>query len=294
MSKAQTQITLAANQVFCFMTCPNVASNAAYASVVFAVGAASGGIFATDGAWKSATVGDLVGPFGTIVRMSTNTPYNNIILAGGYEYSCVGAGLKFTYEGAELYKGGTMRYVYDKESSYNLTNDWTVDTVNGLITFVNASANTVRQSINKDNVVEINASPTSFGYYEGGNTSTAYSAGGGGVAAIGGASATTFFGDKPTVIGYYVNTSGQQISFHVDVVEHWSISHPDIQTLQTPSYAHGPMATHVAAVMDNVRQNHAGTPNTHHTSVAKETVKAMQSPLGHEALNIGLRMALGA
>lgn len=292
MAKAQTQITLTSGQMFAFMVTPNIASDATYASVVFAVGASTGGVFTTNGQWKSATVGDQVGAWGTIVRLSTNTPYTAATLADGYEYACVGSGLKFTYEGSELYRGGTMRYVYDKENGYNIGSDWMNDNVNDLVNYVNRSANTVRQSLNSDNVVEMNTSATTFTYNEAEEFGTAYSAGGNQVYLLGGTTATTYFSGKPNVIGYYVNTSGNTISFHVDVVEHWSISNHRIQTLQTPSYAHISMATHVGAVMDNVRQNHAGCPNVHHATVASDTVKAMKSPMGHELLNIGLRAAL--
>lgn len=293
MAKSQTQIALSAGQGFCFMATPNIASDSTYASVVFAVGAFSGGVFTTDGAWKNATVGDQVGAFGSIVRLVTNTPYNAATLANGFEYSCVGSGLKFTYEGSELYRGGTLRYLYDKDTAYNTAADWASDTPNGLISYVNSAANTVRQSINKENVVEINTTATSDGYYEAGtNLATAYSPGGGDVALVGGATATTYFSDRPNVIGYFVNTSGNSISFHVDVVEHWAITHPLIQSLQTPSYAHAPMSTHVAALMDNVRQNHAGAPNVRHLDVTKTTLAAMKSPIGHEVLNAGIRAAL--
>jgi len=294
MAKAQTQISLASGQIFCFMACPNLASDSVNASVVFAIGAATNASFATDGLWANATVGDLVGPFGTISRLTTNTPYPNATLATGYEYACTGSGIKFTYEGSELYRGGTLRYVYDKESSYNEPyTDWASKTVNNLITFIDTSPNSIRQSLNKDNVVEINTSATRTEYYAS-NTGyqTCFSAGSNDSALLGGTTKSTRFSLRPNLLGYYVNTSGNTISFHVDVVEHWSVSSPVIQSLQTPSYAHAAMATHVTAVMDNVRQMHAGKPNVHHASVANETVKAMKSPMGHELLNVGLRAAL--
>lgn len=293
MAKAQTQITLTSGQIMAFMFCPNLASDAGQASLVVAVGASSGGVFQTNGFWSSATVGDQVGAFGTITRVSTNTPYPIATLGNNqYEFSCCGAGLKFTYEGSELYRGGTLRYLYDRESAYNISEVWTGDSVNGLITFINGSANTIRQSINKDNVVEINASVEDFGFRRATTIGAAYGVISSTSALLGGNTATTSFGVSPPIIGYYVNTSGNTISFHVDCVEHWSLAHPDIQTLQTPSYAHAPMATHVQAVMANIRQAHAGVPNTNHASVAKTTLSAMKSPMGHELLNIGIRAAL--
>lgn len=296
MAKAQTQISLTSGQMFVFMATPNCANNATHASVVFAIGASNGSNFITDGPWRSATIGDQVGAWGTIARISTNTPYTAATLATGYDFSCVGSGLKFTYEGSELYRGGTLRYLYDKDSGYvNNAGDWTADTPTGLVTYINAAANTIRQSINKDNVVEINTSVVNTGYVDpaGNVLSTSYGVNGA-VASqlIGGASATTVFSLSPAVLGYYVNTSGNTISFHVDVVEHWALTSPDIQSLQTPSYAHVSLATHVSAVMDNVRQAHATTPNTHHATVATDTLKVMKSPIGHELLNVGLRAAL--
>lgn len=293
MAKAQAQIALGIGQGFCYMACPNVASNASYASIMFAVGTFTNGRFAVDGAWKNATGGTHIGPFGATSWITTNTPYDAATLTHGFEYSCVGSGLKFTYEGSELYRGGTMRYLYDKEGAYNAAGDWTADTVNGLIDYVNSAPNTVRQSINKENVVEINTSNIADGYYECGSpVYTTYGVGSNECALIGGTSATTYFGIRPNVLGYFVNTSGAAISFHVDVVEHWSISAATIQSLQTPSYAHAPMSTHVAALMDNVRQTHAGVPNTKHIDVAKMTMSALKSPLGHELLNAGIRAAL--
>lgn len=293
MAKAQTQIALSMNQGFCFMACPNSAADSTYASAVFAVGTFASGIFSIDGPWKNLVVGDQVGSFGTITKLVTNTPYNSATLANGFEYSCVGSGIKFTYEGSELYRGGTLRYLYDKDAAYNVGNDWTTDTPNGLINYVNSAANTVRQSINKENVVEINSTCTADSYYEAVSaTNTAFGPGGGEVSLVGGTTATTYFGLRPNVIGYFVNTSGAAISFHVDVVEHWAVTHPLIQSLQTPSYAHAPMATHVSALMDNVRQNHAGTPNVKHLDVTKTTLAAMKSPIGHELLNAGIRAAL--
>lgn len=293
MAKAQTQITLAGNQGFCFMACPNVSSNPNVASVVFAVGTFAGGVFAVDGFWKNASVGDQVGTFGTITKLVTNTPYASATLATGYEYACIGSGLKLTYEGSELYRGGTLRYLYDKEGTYNDQNNWAADTPNGLINYVNSAANTVRQSINKENVVEINTTNTNDYYYEcSGILGNSYGIGTSETELVGGTLASTYFGLRPTVIGYFVNTSANAISFHVDVVEHWSLTHPTIQTLQTPSYAHSPMSTHVQALMDNVRQNHAGAPNVKHIDVTKTTLSAMKSPIGHELLNAGIRAAL--
>lgn len=80
MAKAQTQIALAAGQGFCFMACPNISSNSNVASVLFAVGAFTGGQFTTDGFWRNATVGDQVGPFGQIIKLTTNTPYSSATL----------------------------------------------------------------------------------------------------------------------------------------------------------------------------------------------------------------------
>lgn len=295
MAKAQAQISLSGIQGFCFMACPNASSDATSASLVIAVGSFSNGKFVTDSTWRNATVGDLVAGAGnSISRLSTNTPYTAATLATGFEYACVGSGLKFTYEGAELYRGGTLRYLYDKDGAYNQTNDWTIDTLNGVIDFVNSAPNTVRQSINKENVVEINTTSTSDFYLESENvTNVSYGVGGFGLTQpVGGTTATTTFGVRPNVIGYYQNTSGNAISFHIDLVEHWSVSSPTIQSLQSPSYSHVGMSVHAAALMDNVRQNHASAPNVKHIDVTKTTMAALKSPIGHELLNAGIRAAL--
>lgn len=301
MAKAQTQITLASGQGFCFMQGSNFSLGNAFPSLIIAVGGFTGGRFTNDGAWKQGTVGDLVGPYGTITRLSTNTPYTATTANNdGIEYACVSSGMRFTYEGSELYKGGTFRYIYDKDGAYNGTGDWQVRTPNGLIDFVNAAANTIRQSINKDNVVEINSSITPSPYIECssgldsayGVPTTAGQPPNNVTALIGGTLASSYFCTSPSVIGYYVNTSGNTISFHIDVVEHWNCSGSVIQSLQTPSYSHVAMSSHVDAVMANVRQDHASKPHTKHVDVAKSTVAAMKSPLGHEILNIGLKAAL--
>jgi len=164
-----------------------------------------------------------------------------------------------------------------------------------LVSYVNAAPNSIRQSINKDNVVEINCSHSDVTDYKQANgvNSTAYGVGGDTDAQlIGGSAATRVFGVSPTMLGYYINTSANTISFHVDLVEHWSIAHPTIQALQTESYSHASMSSHVASLLANTRQAHALQPNSNHVDVAKTTLKAMKSPLGHEVLNIGLRAAL--
>lgn len=305
MAKAQTQITLAAGKMMAFMVCPNAANDASAASVIFLVGTANAGRFDIDGFIRNGIAGVNIwgtGGVNTIIPLSTNTPYSQTTLSGnstvntGVEYACVGNGLKFTYEGAELYRGGTLRYIYDREGGFNHDeSNWTNRTGNNLVDYVNNNPNTIRQSINKDNVVEINCSPEGLaGYFEClAGTDSVYGADDNKQSEyVGGASPTTYFGVRPTVIGYYVNTSGNTISFHIDTVEHWAMSSPIIQSLQTPSYAHTAMATHVSAVMGTIRQQHAGSPNVHHATVAKETVAAMKSPIGHELLNVGIRAAL--
>jgi len=298
MAKAQGQITLTSGQMFCFMVCPNVANDSTSVSMVYAIGNATAGTFGSAGAWKSATAGDAVVNAGNLGFLSTNTPYSaNASL--GYNYASVGSAVKFTYEGAEFYRGGTLRYLYDSEGAYNRdgAGSWTAATVTPatLVSYVNAAPNSIRQSINKDNVVEINCSHSDVTDYKQANgvNSTAYGVGGDTDAQlIGGSAATRVFGVSPTMLGYYINTSANTISFHVDLVEHWSIAHPTIQALQTESYSHASMSSHVASLLANTRQAHALQPNSNHVDVAKTTLKAMKSPLGHEVLNIGLRAAL--
>lgn len=293
MAKAINTVTLTSGQGMCFMQCPNVASDATRPSVVMAIGAFTNGQFATNGSWSNTSVGNLLGPFGVIRVITTNTPYDAGMLSSGFEYSCVGAGLKFTYEGAELYRGGTMRYIYDTEAAFNNNADWTIATVNDVIDFVNTSPNTIRQSINHTNVVEINATPARSTYLEASFVnSTSYSVGSNAQTEIGGTTSSTIFNTNPGVLGYYVNTSGNSISFHVDVVEHWSISNQSIQALQTPSHAHSAMDTHVIGVMANTRQQHASMPNTTHSTVSKTILSAMKSPIGLELLHAGIRAAL--
>lgn len=297
MAKAQAQVVLTASQVLAFMYCPCAANDAVRPSLVMCVGAATNGKFTTAGSFANGT-GTTGISSGTLSYLSTNTPYTSSVISDqGLEYASVGAGIKFTYEGAELYRGGTFRYVYDREGSFNNDDElWTSANIgtNVLIDYINSQANTIRQSINKDNVVEINASMEESIYRETNDPLKVYCGAdaGGNSNLIGGSSSTVTFAYKPSVIGYYVNTSGQSISFHVDLVEHWAMSSPTIQALQSNSYAHAPLATHVASAMASVRQAHASQPNTHHIDVAKTTVRALQSPIGHALLNDAMMAAL--
>lgn len=290
MAKAQTQLTIATGQIMAFMFAPCAANDSTAASVTFCIGAASSGNFTSAASWLA------VIPPGTVSTLTTNTPYSATVLSTGLEVSCVGAGLKFTYEGTELNRGGTFRYIYDREGSYNQAGgDWSTKSPQQLVNYVNSQANTIRQSINKDNVVEINASNEETNYREVNDQSNIWYnvdlvTGGGDVGPAGAILGKA--GLKPCIIGYFVSPASSTVSFHVDAVEHWSIAGSSIQALQTESYAHAPMATHVASVMSSIRQAHATSPNIHHATVASTTVKALRSPLGHELLNAGVMAAL--
>lgn len=290
MAKAQAQISLASGQIMAFMFTPCAANNSTYASLAYCVGAQTGGNFTSTQPWSAGF------PPGAVSILTTNTPYSESVLSDGIEISCVGAGLKFTYEGTELNRGGTFRYIYDREGAYNVDAvNWALVSPSQLVTYVNSQANTIRQSINKDNVVEINASLEESDYREvndGNNVwfgidKSTHGAAVGITATPAGLAAV-----KPAVIGYFVNPSTNAISFHVDLVEHWAMAGSAIQTLQTESYAHASMAVHVNSVMSSIRQAHASTPNVNHASVATTTVKALKSPIGHELLNAGIMAAL--
>jgi hypothetical protein len=293
MAKAQTSITVPSGYIMAFMASPTCSSDATNPSVMIVVGTANAGNFSVTQAFYSGATATAAGL--TYSTLTTNTPYSAANLnAGNFDYCCTGSGLRFTYDGTELNRGGTFRYVYDNEAAYNPPFDWATASAVSLVNFINSAPNAVRQSINKNNVVEINASITRSDYDEATSPfdvcytpDPEYNDN----QPITTAASNIRFAHKPSMLGYYVNP-GSQVTFHVEVVEHWSLSAPTIQALQTPSYAHTQMATHVQAVLMNVRQAHATQPNVHHVDVAKSTVSAMKSPLGHEILNTAIRAAL--
>lgn len=290
MAKAQTQVTLATGQLMAFMVCPCVANDSASLSMAICVGTAASGNFTTNATWVTTP--------GTVQGLTTNTPYAAAVLASGLEASNVGCGVKFTYEGTELNRGGTFRYIYDREGSYN--DDGMIWSLSGatprtLVDFINSNPNSIRQSINVGACVEMNASHEEIAYREVADASNVWfgidgNTSGGSVGPA--ATPTGNIGIKPILLGYYINPSSATISFHIDLVEHWSIAGPVVQTLQTDSYAHAPMAAHVSSVLASARQAHAGTPNVHHSTVTSTTVKALKSPLGHAILNDAIAVAL--
>lgn len=279
-----------------FMCSPNVSSDATSRSVVFAVQTASA--TPMSGGFQSATAGTNVVAGGTLSYINTQTPYTGSFMStSNIEYCLTGAGLRFTYDGPELYRGGTFRYYHDLDE--DLTDGgltWTVDGPAEVIAKVDGSINSIRQSINNNNIVEINAfvSQPAASYVQSGNaTNTAYCPSSNNVASlIGGTTATSYFGVDPMCYGYFTNGTSTAITFYVEAIEHWSLHGGPIQTLQSPSYANATMAEHVSTFLSTARQTHSSQPNIHHVDVMKSTMKAAKSPLGSELLGIALKSAL--
>lgn len=292
MAKANTSISIPAGCYMTFMCTPCIASDSLYTSVVFAIQTASG--TPMSGAFKTGIAGVDVVTGGTLAYLTTNTPYPSSTLlgtgvSGGFEWVCVGSGLRFTYEGAELYKSGTFKYIHDIEQAFNQgLSDWTVKGPASVINFVDSTPNCIRQSINKNNVVEVNSlmparfgtaeAPGYWGFDEG--------------ALVGGASAAKMVGTNPWVVGYFLNSSSASISFHVEAVEHWNISAPAIQALHTESVSHEMLHNQVTNFLRTSRQLHASQPNSHHVDSMKVAKKAIGSPMGHELMNVALTAAL--
>jgi len=264
--------------------------------VVFAVQTAAG--VPMSGAFANALVGTNIVNGGTLSFISTQTPYDGVYLTtNNIEYALSGCGLRFSYDGPELYRGGTFRYYHDTDS--DLTDDlgnWSTDGPADVIAKVDGSINSIRQSINNNNVIEINSFviQPGAGYTQAGNSvNTSYSPeGSNGAAIIGGTTATSYFGTDPMTYGYYVNGSASSVTFYVEAVEHWSLNGGPIQTLQTPSYANATISEHVSTFLAATRQAHSNQPNMHHVDVMKSTIKAAKSPVGSELLGIALRSAL--
>ncbi len=288
MAKANTSVSIPSGCYMVFMANPCVASDSNRPSVVLGVQSVAG--TPMSGPWKNSVAGINVVTGGTISLLSTNTPYPGTTLAGtGYEWQLCGSGIRFTYEGAELYKSGTFKYIHDIENGYNASNtDWTLKGPADIITFVDSAPNSIRQSINKNNVVEVNSYLATASYLSEGTAFYSNSTG----ALIGGASATAIAGTSPPCLGYFLNSSTSSISFHIETIEHWSVSAPALQALHTDSVSHPVLRDQVNNFLQSARQLHASQPNAHHTSVMASAKKAMGSPMGHEVLNAALTAAL--
>jgi len=288
MAKANTSVTVPSGCYMYFMQAPCIAADATYASVIVCVQSAAA--TPVTGTWKNATVGDKVIAGGTLATLATNTPYNGSAITSQFEFANVSCGLRFTYEGAELYKSGTFKYIHDTELSYNDNggSGYLTSSPATLVSFVDSAPNSIRQSINKNNVVEINA--TMQGYGTPIQTPSFWMNSSG--SPVGGASASTYFGTAPGVLGYFLNSSSSSVSFHIETIEHWSISSPTLQALHTDSVTHVALQDQVHNFLASSRQLHAQQPNSHHVAVMKDARKAIGSPLGHEVLNAALTAAL--
>jgi len=293
--RGQAVISIPASCTMVFLCAPNVASDASARSVMFAIQTAAA--TPMSGPFNNAVVGNNVVAGGTLTYINTQTPYAGIYLStNNVEYALAGAGLRFTYDGPELYRGGTFRYYHDLDSDLtDNTQAWAADGPVELINKVDGSINSIRQSINNNNVVEINAYvSTNGGYTESGNVNnTSYSPSADTTTnLVGGTTANSYFGVNPMCYGYYTNTSSNAVTFYVESVEHWSLHGGPIQSLQSPSYANVTLSEHVGTFLSTARQAHATQPNVHHTDVMKSTLKAAKSPIGSELLGIALRGAL--
>lgn len=288
MAKGTTTVSVPAGCSMAFMSAPCVVSDALYKSVVIAVQTAPG--VPLSGNWKSGVVGVDNVNGGTLSYITTATPYTAATLATGFEWSSVGTGLRFTYEGPELYRSGVLRYMVDIDARYNQGNaNWTTVTIPALTTLLDSSVNTIRHSINNANIVEINCATNL-------NTELYSEAdiywGGSNGSPIGGGGSTSQFSNYPSTLGYYTNSSGFAVSFHIECIEHWSLTGPSIQSLLTPNFADTQMDAHLNAVLDTTRQLQATTPNVPHTTVLQKVVKAANSPIGHAVLNAAIKFAL--
>lgn len=292
MAKANTTISVPAGCTMVFMAAPCLCSNSGSASIVMGIQSAQG--TALSGPWKNGNTGNLVLTGGTIARLSTNTPYDdatlNNMMALGY---CVGVGYRFTYEGPELYRSGTFKYVHDGDGFFNdaagvQLNDWTNSSSGPaqVVTYVDSAANSIRQSINRSNVVEINGH-TLWGQFSQGGWYGAMSG-----ATIGGTTADTVFSVKPSLLGYFLNSSSSAVSFHIETVEHYAVTATSIQALHTESTAHNALMGQVAGALRNARQMHASKPNSTHIDALKLANRAAGSKLGHEALEAAMTAAL--
>lgn len=295
--RGQVVISIPTGCTMVFMCSPNISSDATSRSVVIAVQTAFG--VPMSGPFNNLIVGNNVVAGGTLTYINTQTPYSGSYMStNNIEYALTGAGLRFTYDGAELYRGGTFRYYHDLDA--DLTDgvaNWTADGPADVIAKVDGSINSIRQSINNNNVVEINAyvaKVNGTAYTEAGTAvNTAFSPDGDNQCnLIGGTTATSYFGVGPMCYGYYTNSASTAVTFYAELVEHWSLHGGPIQALQTPSYANPTMAEHVATFLGTSRQAHSTQPNIHHTDVMRSTMKAAKSPIGSELLGIALRSAL--
>lgn len=293
MAKANTSISIPAGCYMTFMCSPCIAADSLYVSVIFAIQSSSGVLMS--GPFKNSVAGTDVVTNGTLSYLVTNTPYavsslSGTGVSGGYEWACAGSGLRFTYEGAELYKSGTFKYIHDIERAFNAGYvDWTVKGPAAVINYLDTAPNCIRQSINKNNVVEVNSFiPSLYGPVETPN----YWADQSGSTVGGAGGSNKLFSNAPSVLGYFLNSSSASISFHVECVEHWTISAPAIQALHTDSVGHDSLHTQVANFLHSSRQLHATQPNGHHVDSMKAAKKALGSPLGHDLMNAALTAAL--
>jgi len=298
--RGQTVIAIPAAAKMVFMVSPNLSSTSTSPSVIIAV-ETSAGTFTTTSYFAASGAG-LAIPGGTMAKINTATPYSGTYLYdNNIEFALAGCGVRFTYDGPELYRGGTFRYYHDLDEDF--TNAGAVGyaalTPLDLIAKVDEANNSIRQSINKNNEVEINAYTVKSGgvdaYSAVSNTNaTAYSPNAqNGVAQIGGlTSGTLYFGNSPMLYGYYVNPGANAVSFHVEVIEHWAVHGGTIQSLQTPSVSNVGLHDQVTGFLSSSRQSHSTKPNAHHLDVMKTVISATKTPIGGELLKIALNRAL--
>jgi hypothetical protein len=307
--RGTTVATLTSGQSILVAVVPTFASDITFCSVIGYVytTATNNLIIGTTSPAQGATTYPTDGTFVVII---TNTPYSNSTITGtGYSVRYVSGALRVKYNGAALYRGGTMWTLNDPDCTlcfpYGISGNTNAAlTVLHLSNQLQGSSDAVRHNFQDKNEFLFTVPgqtghlsaigeggdfgvgllsgniPTTSGSYA--NNTQAITFGNTGIS-------TYTFSCAPVAYAFYQNPTGQTIQLDLEWIEHWEVDHPQIAMLRTPSAAHPAMATAVAGIVSFAKQAHASTPHMHigemiqsasKSSAVRDSMSGMEKLLG--------------
>ena len=104
---------------------------------------------------------------------------------------------------------------------------------------------------------------------------------------LGKASSTTQF-SEPGAIGYYVNSSGNSVTFEMELVENWEVRGTSIAPFYTDSHTDPALHHEIINIVNTAHQRAGLSTSTRFADVVTSVSKASKSPLGKAVLAAAL------
>lgn len=263
------------------MLSPYAWSDANFPSgVIFTANSASTAESSGDAIFESAVVGSTNYPTG-FTSSGVMIPTRPYTYGAGKTARLVSYGLRVRYTGAGLYASGTFKLLATPHGEMDLEGG---TTFNQVVERMNGSHATQMKSIYDRAVYEFNFlgndewSENGCGADQDETTHPLR---------LGKASSTTQF-SEPGAFGYYVNSSGNAVTFELELVENWEVRGTSVAPFYTDSHTDPALHHEIVNIVNTAHQRAGLSPSTKFSDVVTSVSKASKSPLGKAVLAAAL------